>query len=175
MDVLSQAIDFTLGEEGGYSNHPADKGGATNFGITQKTLDRWNSNHQDLSFPISVKDLTRSKAETIYRSEYWRWDGIDNASIAIKVFDIGVNCGLTSAVRLLQRALNASGYQTAVDGSMGPRTLAAVNAANPETLMNEICKQQEAYYYAIVTRDQSQSVFLKGWLKRAALRPKVID
>jgi lysozyme family protein len=172
--VLDQALTFTLGNEGGYSNHPADPGGATNFGIIQRTLDRWNGIHPELNFPPDVKNLTMEQAEAIYRADYWRWDDITAPAIAIKLFDIGVNCGLATAVKLLQKAVNTLvNPPLAVDGQIGPKTLGAANGQSPDAVLDAICKVQAGYYNAIVTRNPSQGVFLKGWLKRAAMKPEV--
>jgi len=172
--VLEQALMFTLGNEGGYSNHPADPGGATNFGIIQRSLDRWNGAHPELNFPGNVKDLTMEQAQAIYRADYWRWDDIAAPAIAIKLFDIGVNAGLVTAVKLLQKAVNLlANPPLAVDGQVGPMTLAAANGQAPPALLAAICQVQADYYNAIVAKNPGQAVFLKGWLKRAAMKPEV--
>jgi len=174
MDVLSLALRFTLGNEGGYSDNPADPGGATNHGIIQRNLDKWNGAHPELGFPGHVRDLTQAQAEAIYRSEYWRWDGITAPTVAIKLFDIGVNAGPSTAVKLLQKALNAlQGHWLEVDGRLGPMTIATANTQDADALLEAICVAQADYYRAIVERNPSQSVFIKGWLKRAALKPEV--
>jgi lysozyme family protein len=173
--VLDEALAFTLGNEGGYVNHPADPGGATNFGIIQRNLDRWNGAHPDLGFPGDVKDLTRNQAEEIYRADYWRWDAISDPAIAIKLFDIGVNCGTGTSIKLLQKAVNKLVQPPiAVDGQLGPGTLSAANAQPPDALLQALCQAQVEYYQAIVERNPSQSVFLKGWLNRAARTPEAV-
>jgi lysozyme family protein len=175
MDILEQALKFTFGNEGGYSNDPADHGGATNFGIIQRTLDHWNGIHPELNFPADVKNLTMEQAEVIYRADYWRWDGIIDGRIQIKLFDIAVNAGIQRAVKILQQAVNHI-KQTkwlAEDGMLGSKTEGEANAISPVILLNGICEQQKAFYYAIVARDDSQRKFLKGWLKRADMKPEV--
>jgi lysozyme family protein len=173
--VLRAALDFTLGNEGGYSNHPADPGGATNFGIIQRNLDQWNGAHPELAFPSDVKNLTQAQAEAIYRVDYWRWDDLADPTVAIKLFDIGVNCGTGTSIKLLQKAVNVlANPPIAVDGQLGPATLATANAQPPDQLLQAICKVQADYYQAIVARNPSQSVFLKGWLNRAARTPEVL-
>ena len=174
--VMDDALSFTLGNEGGYTNHPADPGGATNFGIIQRNLDRWNGAHPELVFPGDVKDLTKEQAEAIYRADYWRWDDITDAAVAIKLFDIGVNCGTGTSIKLLQKAVNLlAASPINVDGHLGPKTLAAANAQAPDALLQALRKVQEGYYQAIVDRNPSQSVFLKGWFNRAARIPEVSD
>ncbi len=172
--VLEDALAFTLGNEGGYVNHPADPGGATNFGIIQKNLTLWNAAHPELGFPGDVRDLTQDQAEAIYRANYWRWDAITDPAVAIKLFDIGVNCGTGTSIKLLQRAVN----QLTVtpideDGHLGPGTLGAANAQDPAALMQALCQVQRDHYQALVDNNSSQAVFLKGWLNRAARIPEV--
>ena len=172
--VLEDALAFTLGNEGGYVNHPADPGGATNFGIIQRNLDRWNGTHPELGFPGDVKDLTKEQAQVIYRADYWRWDEISAPAIAIKLFDIGVNCGTGTSIKLLQKAVNTlANPPIDVDGKLGPGTLGTANGLPPAVLMQAICQVQKSYYQSIVDRNSSQSVFLKGWLARAASIPAV--
>ena len=172
--ILTQALAFVLGNEGGYSNHPSDPGGATNFGVIQRNLDLWNATHAELGFPPDVKDLTQDQAETIYRADYWRWDALASPAIAIKLFDIGVNCGVGSSVRLLQKALNAiAADSVVVDGRLGSTTIGAANSHPQIVLMKAICQAQADYYQAIVDRNPSQLVFLKGWLARAERIPEV--
>jgi lysozyme family protein len=182
MDILDLALRFTLGNEGGYSNHPHDLGGATNWGIIQRTLDHWVAAHPESGFPHDVKDLTLNQATAIYRAYYWRGGeiadlAITDPAISIKLFDIGVNCGLTMAAKILQRAVNSiPGAQVlSVDGRLGAQTLGAANAQDPDVLMDAICKAQADHYNAIVTNNPSQAVFIKGWLARAARKPEVSD
>ena len=171
--VFEDAFNFTLGNEGGYSNHPSDPGGATNFGIIQRVLDAWNGAHPELAFPGQVKDLTEVQAQAIYRTDYWHWDEIAHPALAIKLFDIGVNCGTGTAVKLLQRAVNRlAAPPLSVDGKLGPNTLRAVNAQAPDPILQALCQVQRDYYQAIVDRNASQAVFLKGWFNRAGKVPE---
>ena len=172
--VLEDALAFTLGNEGGFVNHPADPGGATNFGITQKNLAKFNIAHPELAFPDDVRGLTRDQAMTIYRINYWRSDGIADPCLAIKVFDIGVNCGPGTSIQLLQKAVNVLvNPPISEDGRLGPTTLGAVNAQSPVALMQALCQVQRDHYQSLVTSDSAKSVFLKGWLNRAARIPEV--
>jgi lysozyme family protein len=166
------AILATLEHEGGecFTNHPADKGGATKWGITAKTLGEWRK----LGHPASadeVKALDRPEAEAIYRARYWdacRCDEIDDQLVAAKVFDLAVNCGPPAAIRMLQKAANrCQPVVLETDGVMGPRTLAAVFACESGELVIELVHVATEFYLAIVNRDPSQRVFLAGWLKRA--------
>lgn len=166
------AITATLEHEGGsrYSNHPADRGGPTRWGITAKTLGEWRK----LGRPATadeVKALGQAEAEAIYRARYWdacRCGEIGDQLVAAKLFDLAVNAGPVAAVRMLQRAADrCQGTPVATDGVIGPKTLAAVAECDPGELMIELIHVATEFYLGIVNRDPTQRVFLTGWLRRA--------
>ena len=103
--VIDTLIDAVIDREGGYSNHPADRGGPTRYGITQAVA-RTNGYDEDMRvFP-------REQAEDIYRRLYWTRPAFDQVAvrapkIAEELFDTGVNMGPAVAAVFLQRALNA--------------------------------------------------------------------
>lgn len=104
MGNFAQAIKFVLKWEGGYVNHPADPGGATNIGITQATYDKYR---RSKGLPLqSVRKIGQSEVEEIYHERYWKPINGDNLpnSLALAAFDLAVNSGLDTA----KRALNAA-------------------------------------------------------------------
>jgi lysozyme family protein len=149
MSNFDEAIGFVLSNEGGLSNDPADPGGLTNFGISQK------------SYPnLDIRNLTREDAVQIYQDDYWnkfQYGDITSQRVATKLFDSAVNMGPVRAVRLLQLAVNVQ-----ADGVLGVQTIAAVNAADESNLMDEF-KAQLAKYYC----DLGKPEFMLGWLRRA--------
>lgn len=182
-DTLDKALAYTLAEEGGWSNHPKDKGGATNFGITFgvfKGLGRAADLDGDGQItPEDLRLLDREKAKEIYRQLYWPWDKHEVARvdprILIKVFDIGVNCGPRMAAILLQRAINKTrGNFIAEDGVIGPKTITGILGCQPNALLFSLCEVQLGFYNAIVIRDPSQQVFINGWKKRAMRIPNAV-
>jgi len=122
------ALDFVLGREGGFVDHPSDPGGATNFGITQATLDAWTDSRM---FPRkSVRDIERNELESIYRERYWA--PVQGATLdprlALVLFDSAVLFGVDDAIPWLQSALcEASASEIVVDGDLGPKTRAALD------------------------------------------------
>jgi lysozyme family protein len=152
------SLAHVLKHEGGYVNHPADPGGATNFGITAATLARARGR------PVTaaeVRALTRAEAAGIYRRFYWdaiRGDdlaaGLDHA-----VFDLAVNSGPARAARLLQRVLGL-----AEDGIVGPATLAAARDADPAGTVRALQRERLAFLRRLAT----WPVFGKGWQARVA-------
>lgn len=144
-DALLEKI---LGHEGGYVNNPADRGGATNFGITQNT---WGDRG-------SVEDITRDQAKDYYRDLYTK-RGINRVPEHMRdvFFDMVVNHGYGNATKMLQ---GLGGVEQ--DGLMGPGTLGAIKDKTREDLIN----YRGNYYDQIVENDPSQEVFLKGWHNR---------
>lgn len=116
------AFDRLIGNEGGYSNNPADPGGETNWGISKR------------SYPnVDIKNLTRDGAKAIYRPDFWNRIHADelNGGVAFQAFDFAVNSGIETAVRKLQTAVGV-----ADDGHWGPVTRAAATAMSPtDTIM----------------------------------------
>src|SRR3546814_12128772 len=77
--------------EGGWSNHPADRGGATMYGVTQTTYNGWRKKK---SRPRqSVRSISKAEAYELYESEYWKAAGCHNLPwpISYLVFDGAVN------------------------------------------------------------------------------------
>lgn len=175
--TLERAIDFTLAEEGGWSNHPEDSGHETNFGITLAVFQGLGRDADlDGDGDVDAQDLakmSKTMARDIYRRLYWQGDNFRNEALAIKHFDIGVNAGKAKANELLQRAYNDMMGQKMLeeDGKLGPKTQAAVNAADPNKLLYQLCLTQAAFYRSIVAAKPAKAVFLAGWLARARRRP----
>jgi len=111
--------------EGGYSDDPKDPGGATNFGITHKTLAAWRGK------PVSkadVANMSYQEAKDIYFSEYWSKSscGAMPGPLALPVYNVAVHAGRGTAATYLQKALNRNGAAVAVDGGIGGETLGAI-------------------------------------------------
>jgi len=163
-DTFDTCLAFTLREEGGYVDDPADPGGATNMGITLVTYRQWSEN-PNLG-PTQVQGMTERTARAIYRSLYWnplRADALPSG-VDLSVFDMGVNAGIWGSARLLQRAVGFTGEE--VDGCIGPETLAAAGKWDPRTLVNDLAKQQLAYYRTL----SDFPTFGTGWLNRTEAR-----
>ena len=110
---FDEIIDITLEHEGGYVHDPKDLGGETNFGIAGRF------------YPdVDIKNLTKEGAKEIYKRDYWDKNKIDDLPDNLKhiFFDMCVNQGRGTAVKILQRAINAKGGDLTVDGGFGPGT-----------------------------------------------------
>lgn len=159
-------IDATIIREGGekVTNHAADRGRWTKFGITQKTLGEADNLGRDAT-PEEIKHLSVARARAIYADRYLDGPGfgvIADGYLLEAVFDDAVNVGPQTATRHLQMALKVP-----ADGVMGPVTRKALGACNPELVITELTKARCLYYAQIVKHDPTQAVFLVGWLSRA--------
>ncbi len=184
----------TLGKEGGFSNVKKDKGGRTWQGVAErywgekyprifqildeakecysqdlKAMERWLYNHQELS----------SMVHHFYKVEFWdvqQLDKIEWQTVADKIFDMGVNCGVGEAGYVVQRALNIANRNEVdypdikEDGGIGPLTRDCLGnlIAKRGILKTEILLAMEHFqtYRAIVRNDEEQEVFFWGWFNR---------
>lgn len=145
---FDRAVELILSHEGGYVNDPKDPGGETNFGISKRAYPELN-----------IKELTRDDARAIYRRDYWdavRADEMPSA-VAVAVFDMAVNAGVRTAIRLLQRVVRVTD-----DGIIGPVTLAAVNSAEPNEIAIRYAAERLMHYAAIPGWQR----YGRGWSRR---------
>src|SRR3977135_3469292 len=148
-----EALARLLVHEGGYSNHPSDPGGPTNWGITLRDARAYWK--QDAT-ATDVRNLPRAVARNIFRTKYWAALSCDElpAGVDYAVFDYGVNSGIGRAAKVLQRLLALPD-----DGVVGPRTLAAAACADAGRLIDAICDERLAFLQGLRTR----SGFGHGW------------
>jgi lysozyme family protein len=155
-EIITRLIE----REGDFSNHPADRGGATRWGITRSTLSAWRGKECSVE---DVRTLPREEAIAIYRALYFERTGIIQLPAALQeqLFDFAVNSGPLIAIRALQECLRVK-----ADGKIGPITLAAALASDPAVVNTLVAKWRAMMLARIVRRDPSQVVFIGGWLKR---------
>lgn len=153
---FARCVAEVLRHEGGYVDHPRDPGGCTNRGITRATLESWRGQPTDCA---AVRALTEAEARAIYRARYWdavRGDDLP-AGVDLAVFDLAVNSGVGRAARMLQQALG-----TAVDGIIGPQTMAMLVASDPARLVDAICARRLEFLKGLPT----WPTFGRGWERR---------
>lgn len=136
----------------GYVNIPADRGGETKYGVAQA------ANPQ-----VRVRDLDLQGAMEVYFQNYWLRGKCDQLPYPVSLihYDGCVNHGIGRANKFLQRAVGVTD-----DGVIGPGTLRAVNEGDLTQIIQSISEQRANFYQAIVKRDSSQGIFLKGWMRR---------
>ncbi|MEH3047015.1 glycoside hydrolase family 108 protein [Sphingomonas adhaesiva] len=173
--MIDDLIDAVIDREGGYVHHPADRGGATRFGITEAVA-RANGYHGDMRL------FARPAAVAIYRRVYWvrpGWDRVAERAprLAAELFDTGVNMGPAVAAGFLQRALNALNRgardyaDVVLDGRIGMQTLAALDRflatrgeAGEEVLLKAVEALQGERYLTLAEQRPANEAFLYGWL-----------
>lgn len=165
MKGLTEALDFLLAEEGGWSNHPDDRGGATFNGVTQATYDDWRARVKKLP-KQSVRKATASEIKELYDVLYWRAASCDRLPwpISYLTFDAAVNSGVSRGTRWTQ-----AGLGVAQDGIVGKNTIAVAEKVVAEGDAEKILLivQARADFLAdLVKRSTSQLSFLKGWWRR---------
>jgi lysozyme family protein len=160
-DAIDALIERVIEREGGFVNHPADRGGATNMGITQGTLAAWRGHPVTVD---QVRMLSRDEAAAIYRANYFVKPGFDcvpDPQVQELLFDYAVNAGPAAAAAALQKAVGAG-----MDGVIGPKTRAAVAAqTNWEAIFYNI-KATRAVQFIRILKDETQCVFAPGWANR---------
>jgi lysozyme family protein len=148
-----------LAHEGGYTNHPADPGGPTNFGITIHDYRRYVKPGASAA---DVKAMTMDEAKAIYRAKYWDAQRCDElpAGVDYAVFDYGVNSGIGRSGKVLRRMLNLADNTSAVSDAV----IAAACARDAGQLIGAICDERLRFLKSLKT----WSVFGKGWGRRVA-------
>lgn len=162
MADVKKATVKLFGVEGGEVNDPDDNGGHTKYGICQR------------SYPNEdIHALTLERAAAIYERDFWkplRLSEIQNQTIAEEIFDTAVNCGVGTAAKILQEAINLSNYpepDIAVDMHIGPATIAAVNNhKSPRALYKALNGLQFMRYVGIIRANPKQEKFFRSWASR---------
>lgn len=155
--VFAEALHLVLAHDGGYVNHPADPGGATNRGVTQATYDAWRR-AQGLAVR-AVRHIDVSEIQAVYRQNYWnRVHGDDMpAGVDYAVFDFAVNSGPKRAAQFLQRVVGV-----ADDGVIGPVTLKAVARRGTAAVVPDLCSARLAWLKTL----KHWPTFGRGWSRR---------
>lgn len=150
--IFEKCIKVVLEHEGGYVNHPNDPGGETNMGITKR-------NYPELN----IKTLTKERAIEIYYNDYWipmKLDKIMDEDLILAVFDHGVNAGIRTAIKLLQRLIGVTD-----DGFIGSDTLRGIREFDGN-IVEEYIKRRKLFYVTLVQKNEKLRPFIKGWLAR---------
>lgn len=152
------ALAKTLGYEGEVSSHPADPGGLTKWGITQRTYDAYRLTKGKAR--RSVLDLEDDEMRAIYYESYWTPCNCEALPmpLAAAVFDMAVHSGTWNAKLTLQRSLRIR-----ADGVVGPVTIAAAKAS-PSPL--PFLRARGAYIQEVINARPGSVVFLEGWINR---------
>ena len=154
MKNFKEIIEKVLEHEGGYVNDPKDLGGETKYGITKRF------------YPdVDIKNLTIEQATEIYKKDYWDKNKCDKLPSQLRhiYFDMCVNMGKRTAVKVLQRAAVNKGRKIEVDGGLGPMTIGALKGVE----LDRVRAFRVKYYVDLITAKPEQEKFFLGWFRRA--------
>ena len=154
MKSFKEIIKKVLEHEGGYVNDPKDLGGETKYGITKRF------------YPdIDIKNLTIEQATEIYKKDYWDRNKVESLpqNLWHIYFDMCVNMGKRTAVKVLQRAAVNKGKNIEVDGGLGPMTIGALKGVE----LDRVRAFRVKYYVDLITAKPEQEKFYLGWFRRA--------
>ncbi|MEP2101722.1 MAG: glycosyl hydrolase 108 family protein [Parasphingorhabdus sp.] len=172
---IDKLIDDVIAIEGDYSNHPADRGGPTRWGVTEMVARRHGYAGDMRYFPYD-------QAAAIYKRNYWLRPGFDKIAthalrLAEELFDTGINMGSGIATGFLQRALNALNRNgrdfsdLKVDRKIGPQTIAALEqflkkrgTSGETVLLKAVEALQGERYIKLAEQRPANEAFLYGWL-----------
>ncbi|MDB2325275.1 hypothetical protein N9W44_06930 [Alphaproteobacteria bacterium] len=153
---IEKCLHMLARHEGGYVDDKADSGGPTDWGISTPVYEAW------IGHEVSAEEMAAipyAVAEKIYRQEYWEVVHGDELPSGVDwaVFDWAVNAGPSGAAKGLQNAVSV-----VADGIIGPQTIAATHAEQPNKIIDKIAVLREAQYRG----SKSFNTYKKGWLRR---------
>ena len=165
--TFEEIIEVVLAHEGGFVDDPDDRGGATNWGVTQAV---WEDFLEDEFTSEDVRNFSREQAIELYREEFWKPSQAEKLPEEIRevYFDMCVNHGQRNAVKILQTAVNVKGGSLVVDGGIGPNT---INASENLSL-SDVQIERSGFYWNLVFvgsfygKRNRQQKFIRGWIRR---------
>jgi lysozyme family protein len=149
---IEQALAFTFKKEGGLANVLGDHGGTTKYGISKRAYPE-----------LDILNLTLEQATVIYTNDYWLKSGCDRLplKLAIAHFDFAVHSGPITAIKVLQRVIQAT-----PDGILGAETLGKINQWKLDDLINRYLTARLIYMDEDTDKDPTQKQFRSGWYDR---------
>lgn len=151
--------------EGGYVNHPADKGGPTNKGVTLRVFQAYEQLHGRAKPGIpELKKISDQKVKDIYHEQFWMpiWGDQLPLGLDMAMLDTSINSGPGQAVKLIQRIVGVN-----PDADMGVITLNAIDKAYKLDPMGVVNRYLDARL-AFMRKLGNWNVFGKGWTRRVS-------
>ena len=155
-----------LKHEGGFADHPHDKGGATNLGVTQVVWEEWCGKKVSED---DMKALTIDDVKPLYHNRYWDATKCDDLPSGVDycVFDTAINSGRVRAAKFLQSVVGV-----VPDGVIGSITIASTDLRGARLTVNQYCDKREAFLRGL----SNFNVFGKGWVRRVEeVRAKALE
>jgi len=157
--TFDEAVEFVGAKEGGFTSNPDDRGNWTGGRIGSGILKGTKYGISAMSYPdLDIRSLTWQQAKSIYKTDFWDKYSVESLpeSIRLFFFDSSINHGVGGAIKILQDAAGV-----AVDGNMGPKTMAAAKKVTPWDFA-----RARSDYFIEASKKGNNIAFLKGWLRR---------
>lgn len=158
--LFAQANGLTRAIEQGFV---IDNGGPTNLGVTIPFLaDYWKTIARSGTPTLEdIRKLARPEADAAFEALLWipLNCGFLPAGVGYALFDAAVNSGAYQAALWLQRIVGAT-----PDGVIGQKTITAVNATDPVTIIKELSKARSRLMLGM--NNTIEEVSEKGWVAR---------
>ena len=161
-DFYSYAPRLRKWEGNKFVCDPDDYGGATKGGVTLTTFREVFGKDRTVE---DLKNMTEGQWQIVMKDRFWnrcRADQIHNQSVAEIFVDWCVHAGLTK-IKFVQEMVG-----TTPDGIVGPRTIAAINAADQEALHRSIKLTRAHRFLDQIDAKSSQMKYFNGWFRRLA-------
>ena len=173
MSQFEIAHRFTAASEGGYSNHPEDRGGETYAGIARNFWPDWAGWELIDQGDRGSAEL-KQEVLNFYRSKFWdRYQlGQYPTRTAVCLYDLLVNSGPKWMANITQESLVSCGVDVVVDGAWGPNTANALfeytlrPSPAESVFVEQYLNERKMFYQRIVQNNPSQQVFFNGWMNR---------
>jgi lysozyme family protein len=168
---IGAQVAVIMDNEGGYTDHAADRGGPTNAGVT---VPAWREYCADTGRNDAGRAMASLTLDEVLAFYWWWWGAaelglklLESPAVQLFTFDSSVLFGRGRAARWLQDTANLFGARLNTDGVVGPRTAAAVNALEPSRLVSLLYDARMHRHNLVVAKNPAQAVFAKGWKNRA--------
>ena len=179
MADFKKAFDLMIVHEGGYVNDPDDPGGETYKGVARKMHPNWlgwtiidllkkqKGFPDNLHFPNELEIMKELNYEvgTFYYSQFWlkiKGESILDQAVAESIFDFAVNAGIATSVHLAQTVVKVT-----PDGTIGPKTVAAINGCDPDYFLARFAILKIKRYVEICQKRPLSKKYIFGWVNRA--------
>ncbi|MGH7118159.1 MAG: glycoside hydrolase family 108 protein [Acetobacteraceae bacterium] len=162
--TFQTCVSWVIAWEGGYTDDAGDPGNWTGGAVGAGQLLGTKYGISAAAYPtMDIPNLTEAEAALLYARDYWtpvQGDSLPPA-LTMVVFDGAVNSGAAQSAEWLQVVLGVT-----MDGVIGPETLAAAAAYQPEPA--ELCWEVLAQRIAANGCDPNFAVFGLGWSRRTS-------
>lgn len=190
--AFTEAYAVLIGHEGGYADHPKDRGGETYKGIARNFHPNWSGwaiidalkNEKDFPACLNCDPELDQRVQEFYKKNFWDrllLDECQSPELAMELFEFAVNAGVACSAKNLQKVCNAFNKEDKhgntffpdliVDGIVGDRSMTALNSLQKyfAPILKALNALQGAHYLEIASEDVDQRDFTKGWLTRVSL------